>query len=473
MKTKPSGAGQEVRTLPNGDVELTVFDAQGRVLSQRRGKSSEILGDRSARAVMSQRRSTLKGGGTVKTETAPPPASPARVTTESPIRVKVGSEPLTYGPGSHFSFFRDLLAVNPKIGAPDKELAREANRRLGRNQAEATMHMMARREAFALSDHEQRALTRTDGAGGFFVGPAWLLDQVAGLSRDARVTADLIGSRPLPPGTDQVQIPLITGGGPTAATQQDGGAVQSTDAIDSFVSLPVRTIAGLQDVALPMIEQSGQPAVLDEILFGQLLDSYNAVLEAQILNGSGAAGQLTGILNVAGIGVVTYTDATPTGAEIAPKIAQAVNTVDEARKRLAQALIMAGRRFNWLNAAVDASGRPFVTPNPSFAAFNPAFVTREVSPQDIAGQVAGRPTFISTGVPINLGGGVNEDRIIVFRPADCRLYEGLANQRLMLEVLSGTMQARLIFHRYVAFTAARYPVGVCVVSGTGLATPVF
>jgi hypothetical protein len=43
---------------------------------------------------------------------------------------------------------------------------------------------------------------------------------------------------------------------------------------------------------------------------------YNHKLDIQVLTGPGASGQLSGILNVAGINAVTYMDATPTLQEL-------------------------------------------------------------------------------------------------------------------------------------------------------------
>ena len=47
-------------------------------------------------------------------------------------------------------------------------------------------------------------------------------------------------------------------------------------------------------------------------MFADLIADYNQKLDLQVINGSGAAGQMKGVLNVAGINGVTYTDATPT-----------------------------------------------------------------------------------------------------------------------------------------------------------------
>jgi HK97 family phage major capsid protein len=178
-----------------------------------------------------------------------------------------------------------------------------------------------------LQDHlgaqraEQRALNRTDGTGGFFVPPAWLLDDYAAVPRAGRPFVEGLRQIPLPAGTDSINVPLILTGTAVAAQTADNAAVQSTDLTDGSVNAPVRTIAGQQDIALQLIEQS--PIAFDEIVFADLTADYWFKCETQAFSGSGAAGQIKGILNASGIGTTTYTDATPTVPELYPKVAGA------------------------------------------------------------------------------------------------------------------------------------------------------
>ncbi len=82
------------------------------------------------------------------------------------------------------------------------------------------------------------------------------------------------------------------------------------------MTAPVRNLAGQQDVPVQLLDQS--PVPMDEVIFADLLADLNTKLNAQVLSGTGASGQVTGIRNVVGISAVTYTDATPTVGEVYP-----------------------------------------------------------------------------------------------------------------------------------------------------------
>lgn len=376
--------------------------------------------------------------------------------------VRVVSEPLTYERGGPHSYLRDLALATLRNDVPSWE-------RLRRHAAEVRVEVEQRTRRGELPA-EYRDISRTDGAGGEFVPPIWLLDQYAALARASRVTADLIPTSPLPPGTDSINLPRVTGGASTAP-QSDNAAVSETDMTTGSVAAPVTTIAGQQDAALQLIEQS--PAGMDEVIFADLLASYAATLNAQVLAGNGTAPNHRGILNTAGINTVTYTSTTPSVAELYPKLADAVNRVHANRLQPAEVIVMHPRRWNWILAALDTNSRPLVVPNPSYGGFNPIAVQRDVVAQGVAGSLAGLPVYLDALVPTNLGAGTNEDVILVFRPSDCRLWEGPLRTRVLQEVLSGTLAVRFQVYAYSAFLAGRYPQAISTVGGTGLVAPTF
>ena len=79
------------------------------------------------------------------------------------------------------------------------------------------------------------------------------------------------------------------------------------------------------------------------------------------------------------------------------------------------------------------------------------------------------------GTPILVDGaiaaGASADQIIACRPSDCLLYESPKKLRLMTQVLAGTLQVRIQVYQYAAAILNRYPTGISVISGTGLAQP--
>jgi HK97 family phage major capsid protein len=314
---------------------------------------------------------------------------------------------------------------------------------------------------------EQRANpSRTDGAGGYFVPPLWLIDEYIDLPRFGRQTANLARNFPLPQGTDSINMPKINTGTATAVQAADAAAVASTDLTDTFVNAPVRTIAGQQDVALQLLDQS--PVAFDEIIFADLVADYNQRLDIQVINGSGSAGQVLGILNVSGINAVTYTDASPTLPEMYPSFAQGASLVYKNRKLPATAAVVLPSLWYWATGQLDTTNRPLIVPPQ--VAWNPQGTQMDLATgEGPAGMLSmGLPAYLDGNLPVNLGSGTNETRVIVARFPDLYLWEGALQTRVIQGVLSGTLQVRLQIYAYVAFMANRRPESISVLSGTGL-----
>jgi HK97 family phage major capsid protein len=394
-------------------------------------------------------------------------------------RIHVRSEPLTYGrQNRQVSYFRDLGMAH--VGGDQ-----EARERLQRHRAEmaeelpkreARMEREFRAGLESLSDGERRAaferrdLSRVDGAGGEFVPPLWLMDELIGLARAGRPFLELVRNIPLPGGTDSINIPRLLTGTAVAAQSADNAAVAETDATTDSINAPVRTYAGQQDIALQALEQS--PIAFDELIFADLRADYNAKVDAAALAGAGTSGTIKGLLAVTGVNAVTYTDATPTLQELYPKAADALSQAATARKRVPNVWIASPRRWFWATAQLDSTGRPLVMPN-SAGTFNSLAAIRDQVFEGPAGELQGLPVVLDPNMPINLGAGTNEDRLIATNSADHVLFEGALRTRALPEVLSGTLTVRLQLYAYVAFTAERYPGATSVIAGTGLVTPTF
>lgn len=391
-------------------------------------------------------------------------------------RVEVRSEPLTYERGNRGqSYFRDLgLAY---VGGDS-----EARARLQRHGAEMRLELPrleARQEAafqrsideFRIGDRspsvERRDISRTDGAGGEFVPPLWIMEEYAELARAGRVTAGLCRNIPLPAGTDSISVPRITTGGAVAAQTADNAAVQETDMVTNSATGPVRTIAGQQDIALQLLEQS--PIMFDEVVFGDLIADYNSKLDVQILNGSGSSGQHTGILVLSGTNTISYTDASPTVAEFWPSGGQAISQAASGRKLPPTAVVMHSRRWYWMESALDSSNRPYVVPA-NAGPYNALATYNGVTAEGPVGTWHGLPTLLDMNMPTTLGGGT-EDAVIVVRGNDLLLFEGAVKTRALPEVLSGTLTVRLQVYAYSSFIPGRFPAGISKITGTGLAAP--
>lgn len=397
-------------------------------------------------------------------------------------RAVITSEPQVYGRGSAHSYFHDMAvakvrgdagpverlarhAAELRVELPKREAAREAR-------ARAQADGMAGEERFSDSQRanmfEQRTNpNRTDGTGGYFVPPLWLIDEYVGLPRFGRPIADSVRNLELPAGTDSINLPKVSTGTATAA-QTDGGSVTSTDMTDTSVSASVYTVAGQQDVAMQLLDQSPSPG-FDAVVMGDLLADLAVRQDVYVINGSGSAGQPTGILNVSSINTVTYTDASPTLIELWPSWVQSVSTVFTNRKAPATATFVIPAIWYWACAALDGNSRPLILPTQDNVAFNPmALQTGAISEGPVGRLTVGTPVILDGNIPTNLGGGSNETRIITARTSDLYLWEGPVQTRVLTEVLSGTLQVRFQAYRYAAFMGNRLPKAIAVISGTGV-----
>lgn len=365
-------------------------------------------------------------------------------------RVKVTNEARMYEKGNGRSYFGDLAKAT--ILHDD-----EARGRLERHAAEVRI------------DPEYRDLTRTDGAGGYFVPPLWLSDYVE-LARAGRPTANLVTNLELPPGTDSINIPKIATGAATAIQTADNATVAETDLADSSVSAGVKTIAGQQDLAIQLIEQS--PFNFDQVVFADLAADHATKVNVQVLSGSNSNGQVKGIYNATGVNTVAYTDTTPTVAELYSKMADGIQRIHTNRFLAPQVIVMHPRRWAWLLAATDTTGRPLVVPSGQGPTNAVASFAGAVS-QQVVGELQGLPVVTDPSIPITDGTGTNEDSIIVMRASDCILYESSLRTRVLPEVGSGTLTVRLQVYSYLAFTAERQPKSITLIQGTGLAAPTF
>lgn len=385
-----------------------------------------------------------------------------RLNGPSPDRadVRVGREPLTYRQNGPNSVFTDLFRVTTQPG-----MHMDAQERLSRHQRE-----MAFERGLKTGDLPADAkfdLSSTDAAGGYLVPPLWLQEEFVTLARAGRVVADQLGPRPLPPNTDSINLPRMSGG-VTVADQADGGAVSETDATFDTIAGAVKTVAGMQDVSQQLVDRSA-PGV-DDVIFADLAAAYAVDLDSKVLN-SNVANNL-GLLQVTGINAITYTAATPTVAGLYPKLADAIQRINTGVFMAPTRIFMHPRRWAFILASLDGQNRPLITP---YAPQNAAGQQNGVVAEGLVGSMQGVDIYVDPNIPTNLGTGTNEDRIIVVRREDCHLYEDPAGPHLetFRDVGSGTLTVRFRLHNYWAQINNRRPAAISVLSGTGLAAPSF
>jgi HK97 family phage prohead protease/HK97 family phage major capsid protein len=368
--------------------------------------------------------------------------------------VTIGHEQRTYNPpgqrppSAAGDYLRDLYAAQI---ANDPSAAA----RLARHSAEMEID---RPDAY-------RRAVDTGGVGGF-VPPQYMVEMFAEFVRAGRPTANLASGMPLPEDGMTIELPRVTTGTSTDVQTAEGETLANRDLEEDVLSVPVRTIGGYVDVRRQALERG---TILEAVVMGDLASDYSTRLDRQVVAGSGLNGQHLGLLNTTGINGFTFTTGSPTVPLLWPKLAAAVGAVVGQRFTGPTAIVMHPNTWAWLQAGLDASGRPYI--GDSQHATNP-IATAGAPDYSGTRQLQNLPVVLDGNIPTNLGTGENETRIIVADFRDTMLFEDGGPVQLRFDGPgSATLTSRLVAYGYSAFTAARLPKAVSVIAGTGLITP--
>lgn len=362
------------------------------------------------------------------------------------LGVRVTRNEDLYRRGGEHSFFADLYA---------RDIRREsrAAERLDQHMRQVLQH---------------RDITVSSVAG--MVPPVYLVDEYAALARAGRPFLNSLNARPLPPEGVSFTIPRVTTGSAGAQTSEGAGWNEQDIAVTNLTRTVELTTAQ-QDMSRTLFERGG--AIVDDAVMGDLMAAAELALNVSALNGSGTTPQHLGIMQVSGINAVTYTDASPTVGELWPKLADAIQRINAGRYMPATAIYMHPRRWGWITAAVDTTGRPlfdFSTTPPNVVVG--LGVAAEYG--QVVGKLQGLPVITDASIPTNLGAGTNEDMIVVARTPDILYWEDAMLQFTMEQALTTAPgQVRVAVGRFALFMAGRYPVGISTIGGTGLVTPTF
>ena len=367
---------------------------------------------------------------------------------ENALRVRVKEEPLTYAQDSSTSFFRDIY--NSQMNHDP-----QAQARISRHSDEMKV--------------EYRDGSTSNYAG--LVVPQYLTDLAAELARAGRPFANLCTSLPLPNDGMTINISRVTTGATAAAQATENSAVSEQDIDDTLLTVDVRTISGQQDISRQALDRG---TGIDSLIMADLSGAIATTLDDGIINGAGTSGTLLGLKNITGINAVTYTDASPTVAELYPKLLDAIQKINSNRFAGPDLIIMHPRRAAFMAAAVDGQSRPLVLPQANVP--SNAMGTGPVAGYGSTGmQVAGIPIVTDANIQTDAGSGNNEDNIFVVRRADMLLFEspGAPSMVRMDQTLGGSLSVKMVAWQYACFIGGRYPASVSMISGTGLTTPVF
>ena len=435
---------EELNTLRGTDNYDQVREAE--LVSARSGIDAEIEVLRQRLSGLEAEREQDEAMFRLQSEVVPTgPSAPA----SERSGVSVGHEPNpVYRKGdTEVSYFRDLYA----------------SRHQGDESARQRM----------ISSQATRAMTSTAGSGGEMAPPLWLIDEFVEYARAARVTADLIPSETLPAGVSSVNLPKITAGATVGVTQTQNTAITEGSVTTTSVSSGIAEITGKQTVPIALLRQSG--ISLDSVIIADLAAAYAAKLDTQVIAGSGANGQLRGLVT-AGT-TVTYTSSAPkvvstTAADsFYMKILGAMVGVSGTRLMPADSVIMHPRRWAWVLSALDGNNRPLVVPNGP--AYNQVAITGEPVAEGLGGAWGGLPVYVDPNIPTNIGAATNQDYAFVLRRADLRLYESAVETASFDATLADQNSILYRVLGFAAFIPDRHQASVQVISGTGLVAPTF
>ncbi len=363
---------------------------------------------------------------------------------------KIVSEPRTYTAESGNSFIADAFNAQFKGDYTAQD-------RLARHSREESMER------------------RDVGTGNFsgLVVPQYLVDLAAPFARAGRPTADFATNKHVLPAAGMtLNISRMTTGTSTAVQATENSAVSETNSDDTLLTIDVRTIAGQQDLSKQVIERGSG---VDAFVVQDLIRSWHTTLDNQILNGTGASGQILGIDAEPGKNVITYTEASPTVANLYPKLADAYQEIQTNVFMNPTHWIMHPRRLAFLLAGVDLNDRPLVLPALNGPMNAVATGAGSVAYGNSGYTLMGLPIITDANVRTDAGAGTNEDRIYCVTAPELHLWEQAGSPfALTFDATgAGSLTVKSVVYGYSAFSAGRYPAAASVISGTGLVAPTF
>jgi hypothetical protein len=368
---------------------------------------------------------------------------------------RVGQEERVYHPGNDprgVNFLRDLAAQSlyNDVGA---------QARLSRHMAEEKVERAAGQLQRAAGD------TLTSNWAGLTV-PQYLTDLYAPATAALRPFADICTKHPLPPDGMSVNISQVTTASSVALQTTQLTAVSATSIDDTLLTINLQTAAGSQNLSRQAVDRgTGITDVVMQDLFNRYATTLDNTLITQATTGLSAAAT-----------AVTYTDTTPTGAELYPKILGASAGVEAALLGMGAPThaVMHSRRWYWLSSQMSSSwplinwsGIPVQAGGTANSGSSYANGIRGTLP-------SGLSVVVDNNIGITLGGGT-EDEVYVVPASECHLWED-SNAPLFIraeQTNAATLGVLFVVYGYFAYTFQRYANGMQKVSGSGLATPTF
>ena len=425
--------------------------------------------------------------------------------------VTVEYEPSIYGPGSKFSWFRDAAAVaipgahierdGATAGAQERlhRYAAYEHHQTGRRLMEArqraeslteTAVTSTRQEAILYErwqraggqmferlheldgmELETRALSRTQGQGGYFAPPGFLVDAFVHAPRAGAPFAALWTQLPLPRGISSVNLPRFASGSGSGAMTADGSSVPNRDPADGTVKADIITIAAQVDVSMQWLDQTPVPP--DSSLGADIAEDFMIQLDGQLLLGSGSSGQAQGVISAGAFSasnLIWLENTNNTAAQSWANGGGASAAIAGSMHSSAYQLRSKIRRYrglaptHWVvpptvtdiiaGSGTDAQNRPLVLPGMGSPGdmfmLPPVPVVEDANIPLTFGGTTAPSIGLSAGITSPTDGSGSWAPMLLGRWADCIFWQSEPTVRVMAEVLGGTLQARFQVHTYIA-----------------------
>lgn len=331
----------------------------------------------------------------------------------------------------------------------------EASSKLARHMAE---------ERVERAEYMARAVGTGAWAG--LTVPQYLTELYAPATAALRPFADICNRHPLPEQGMSVNISRVTTASSAALQAAENDAVSETNMDDTLLTIPIQTAAGQQTVSRQAIDR-GQG--IEDVTMQDLFNRVSTVLDSTLINQA-----TTGLSAVAQANA--YTDASPTGAELYPKILGAAAGVEGALLAMGRPThaVMHSRRWYWLSSQMSSTWPLVNWPGVPVQAGASANVT--TYSQGVRGVLpCGLEVIVDNNIVTNAGAGTNEDELYVVPNSECHLWEDPAAPLFIRaeQPKAANLGVLLVAYSYFAYTHGRYANGMQKVGGTGLVTPVF
>jgi len=315
-------------------------------------------------------------------------------------------------------------------------------------------------------------LERAVGTGAFagLTVPQYLTDLYAPYARAARPFADACNAHPLPETGMTLDIGRLTTGTSVANQANENDAASETNADDTLLSVPVKTAAGQQTMSIQSIQRSTGS---EDIIMQDLFSAYGTNVDSTLINEA-----TTGLSAAVVSGnQVAYTDASPTAAELWPKILDAGQRIESSLLNVdgEDLVVMHSRRWAWLQSQVGPNW-PFIAQMTNSDKRNGGEDYGKLyNSAGYRGNVAGFNVIVDNNIATNGGTGTNQDEIYVVVPRECHLWEDPDAPVFIRadQAKAANLGVLLVVYGFYAYTFGRYPNAVAKIYDTGLVTPTF